>query len=344
MMNKVYILSAAHISAQKPMSEEWVDNPVVYKKDKVAAIDLNYKEYLTANMARRMGKLLKRALVCARVAKERANIEKPDAIITATGLGCIENTEFFLDAMVREGESLLNPTPFMQSTHNTIGSTIAMDIKCRGYNTHFSQKYVSFDCGLQDTFMQLRSGNSNTLLLNAHDEHSIIFDLILKHLDCWHFNDEGFKGEVAVSLAFANRKSSKPLCCMEDMIMCYKPSLTNLKTELQTLLNRNQLDINDIDAVFVGVSGNKKNDSVYFANAKVLFPDLLLAQYKHLFGEHFTMSGLGFYAGATCLQQKRIPEHLILTKDKSVRQVKRILLYNHSENKEHTMVLLSNEE
>jgi 3-oxoacyl-(acyl-carrier-protein) synthase len=343
MMNEVYILSAAHISAQEPFSEEWMDNPVIHNEEIVNAIDLNYKEYLAPNVARRMGKLLKRALVCARTAMEQANVEMPDAIITATGLGCIENTEFFLDAMVREGEKLLNPTPFMQSTHNTIGSTIGLDLKCHGYNTHYSQKYVSFDCGLQDAFMQLQNKNIHTVLLNAHDEHSPIFDSILKHLDCWHFNNGGFKGEVAVSMVLSNQQSPKTLCCVEDMLMCYKPSVLNLQTEFQKLLERNNINLNEIDAVFVGVNGNENNDSVYFANAEILFPNLPLVRYKHLFGEHFTSSGLGVYAAATCLQQERIPQHLLITKDKPLKQLKRLLFYNHSENKEHTIILLTNE-
>jgi 3-oxoacyl-(acyl-carrier-protein) synthase len=340
-MNKVYLLSAAHISAQQPLSEEWMCNPVFYQEEKVNAIDLNFKEYLSPNVARRIGKLLKRALVCARVAMERANIEMPDAIITATGLGCIENTEFFLDAMVRDGETLLNPTPFMQSTHNTIGSSIALDIKCHGYNTHYSQKYASFDCGLQDAFLQLQKENIHNVLLNAHDEHSPIFDTILQHLNCWHFKNGGFKGEVALSMMLTNQPNSKIWCGIEDMMSCYKPSVSYLQTEIQQLLNRNQLNINDIDAIFVGVNGNEENDRVYFDHAEQLFSDLPLVHYKHLFGEHFTVSGMGFYVAATCLQQGKIPDHLLLSKEKQVTRVKRILFYNHSENKEHTILLMS---
>ena len=340
-MKKIYIQSAAHISAQKPFLEEWMDNPIVYENDNVSSIDLNYKDYLAPNVARRMGKLLKRALVCARVAMERANVAMPDAIITATGLGCIENTEIFLDAMAREGEALLNPTPFMQSTHNTIGSSIALDIKCHGYNSHYSQKYLSFDCALQDAFMQLQNENINSVLLNAHDENSPIFDLILKHIDNWHFENGGFKGETAISMLLSNQVKPNALCCVKDMMMCYKPAMPYLQEELQNLLNRNQLDISDIDAVFVGINGNEVNDKVYLDFAETLYPNLPLARYKHIFGEHFTMSGLGLYAAAICLQQNRLPEHLLI--NKCAKQVKNILFHNHSENKGHSFVLLTNE-
>jgi len=342
-MNKIYINSIKQISAQSPLTEDWFEHPIFYSGPSVRAIEPDYKQFFTPNESRRLKKILKRALLVSRQTMAESKIVMPDAIITATGLGCIENTEFFLDAMVREGEKLLNPTPFMQSTHNTIGSVIGMDLKCHGYNTHYSQKYVSFECGLQDALMQLQNENIHNVLLNAHDEHSPIFDSILKHLNCWHFSDGGFKGEVAVSMMLTNQQSSKNLCCVKAMLMCYKPSISHLQVKLQELLKHNKLDINEIDAVFVGVNGNENNDSVYLTHAETLFPDLPLLRYKHLFGEHFTVSGLGFYVAATCLQQERVPKHLLLEKDKPVKQVKHLLLYNHSENKEHTIILLTNE-
>jgi hypothetical protein len=106
------------------------------------------------------------------------------------------------------------------------------------------------------------------------------------------------------------------------------------------MLERNHLNINDIDAVFVGINGNEKNDSVYFANSEILFPNLPLVRYKHIFGEHFTMSGMGIYTAANCLKQQKIPQHLLLSNDKSVKEIKRVLFYNHSEDKEHGVVLL----
>ena len=349
-MNNIYINSIKQISAQQPLVDDWFENPIFYSEPCVLAVEPDYKQFFTPNEARRLKKILKRALLVSRQAMTESGIAMPDAIITATGLGCIENTEIFLDKLVHEGEKLLNPTPFMQSTHNTIGSTIAMDIKCHGYNTHYSQKYVSFDCGLQDAFMQLQNGNIHTVLLNAHDEHSPIFDEILKHRNCWHFNNGGFKGETAVSMVLSSQKSPKTLCCVKDMLMGYKPSISNLQTELQKMLQRNQLEINDIDAVFVGVNGNEDNDKVYLANAETLFPDLPLARYKHLFGEHYTVSGLGCYVAAVCLQKGKIPDFLRYeTKDTEniqsniVNRKSKILFYNHSENKEHTIILLTNE-
>jgi 3-oxoacyl-(acyl-carrier-protein) synthase len=126
--NEPYILSAKQISIQQPLADEWMDRPVFYDEPYVRSIEPDYKQYFTSNESRRYGKILKRALLVSRQAMLASGISNPGAIITGTGLGCIENTEIFLETMLRDGEELLKPTHFMQSTHNTIGSMIAIEI------------------------------------------------------------------------------------------------------------------------------------------------------------------------------------------------------------------------
>ena len=96
----VKILSAKQISIQNPLSEEWMENPLSYTEDYVRAVDPDFKQFISAGDARRMGKLLKRALATSLSALQEGGIENPDAIITGTGFGSIENTELFLDALV----------------------------------------------------------------------------------------------------------------------------------------------------------------------------------------------------------------------------------------------------
>ena len=101
MENKsVKILSAKQISIQNPLTEEWMENPLGYTEDYVRAVDPDFKQFISAGDARRMGKLLKRALATSLSALQEGGIENPDAIITGTGFGSIENTELFLDAAV----------------------------------------------------------------------------------------------------------------------------------------------------------------------------------------------------------------------------------------------------
>nr|MCR5334592.1 beta-ketoacyl-[acyl-carrier-protein] synthase family protein [Bacteroidaceae bacterium] len=99
----------------------------------------DYKDVISPLEARRMGKLQKASTMTAMRALSRAGVKCPDAIITATKYGMLDTSIQFLDDMENNGESLLKPTLFMQSTHNTLGSAIAIRLKCHGYNTTYTQ-------------------------------------------------------------------------------------------------------------------------------------------------------------------------------------------------------------
>ena len=129
-----------------------------------------YGHYLPPMKARRMGKLQKRALVTALKAMEISGIGKPDAILNGTAMGCMENTVQMLNGMAAEGEAVNMPTCFMQSTHNTVASMIAIYTKNHGYNTTYSHRTISFELALQDAFLRLRAGLARTALVCVNDE------------------------------------------------------------------------------------------------------------------------------------------------------------------------------
>jgi 3-oxoacyl-(acyl-carrier-protein) synthase len=349
-MNSIYIQSAEQISIQQPLSDAWFDTPVIYDTVYVRAIEPNYKDFLDPNMSRRMGKLLKRAIVTAHVAAKNADIAIPDAIISGTGLGCIENTELFLTAMIHNGEELLQPTQFMQSTHNTIGSLISIDLKCQGYNSTYVHKGTSFENALLDACLQFAEGRIKTALVGGYDEMTPNYQLLLSRIGYWRAHGEGvqlqrgeeaFAGETSVSFMLSAEKTEKTICRLGGVNLSYLPRENELQVVLNDLLNSNGLSINDVDAVMVGISGNRANDDVYYSNARVLFANKPLAGYKHIFGEAYTASGLGMYAAATCLRKKRIPQHLFLDKSMEMDNVKTLLLYNHWEGKNHSLTLLT---
>ena len=137
-----------------------------------------YSRYIPPMKARRMGKLQKRALVTALKAMEISGIGEPDAILNGTAMGCMENTVQMLNGLATEGEAMNMPTCFMQSTHNTVASMIAIYTKNHGYNTTYSHRNISFELALQDAFLRLRTGRLRTALVCANDE---LTELQLQH-------------------------------------------------------------------------------------------------------------------------------------------------------------------
>jgi len=334
MQNSVYITSIKQISAQPPLSDEWFDTPVQYNEPYVRATDPDFKQYLSPGTARRLGKILKRALVVSHKAMEESGVSNPDAIITGTGLGCIENTEIFLTKLVFEGEELLNPTQFMQSTHNTISSIIAIENRCNGYNSTYSHNAISFESALQDAFLQLTTDKIQNALVGAHDEITPVYYTLLKKAGFWGNPNQTFAGEAAVAMMLTAQKTENSLCRIEAVEKVYGHNrLSDFVTALP----------NDIDCIMTGVNGNADTDKIYYDNCANLFPDIPLLRYKPVFGEGYTASAFGVYAAALCLKKGEIPAFLCLdNKVQNKGKVRKILCYNQLEDKNHAFVLLSN--
>ena len=350
-MNNIYINSIKQISAQQPLVDTWFDEPIFYDEPYVRALEPDYKQFFTPNESRRLGKILKRALLVSRQAMTESGVAQPDAIITGTGLGCIENTEIFLDKLVREGEELLNPTHFMQSTHNTISSLIAIDAKCNAYNITYAHKGISFECALQDAFLQMKRSDrdkaclipiTTTVLLGAHDEMTPTYFSLLKKAGYLGKPHQTFSGEIAVAMMLATEKTEKTLCQIEAVEKIY----TGGKKLEEVLKLEEILEKNDVNYIMVGTNGVEENDKVYFENCERLFPGVPLLQYKNIFGEGYTTPALGVYAAAVCLQRGDVPKHLrceVSDVKCEKNKVNKILCYNHFEEKNHTFILLSRE-
>lgn len=133
------------------------------------------RQYVKPMEARRMGKLMKATLLSSLMALKKAGVECPDAIITGTRFGCLENSEKLLRQLTDEGEQTVSPTLFMQSTHNTIGSAIAIKTRCHGYNMTYTQGADSLSWAIRDARMLLESGRYETVLVGCHDETTPCF-------------------------------------------------------------------------------------------------------------------------------------------------------------------------
>lgn len=138
------------------------------------------RKYVKPLEVRRMGKIMKSSLLSSLVALQRAGIEVPDSIITGTAYGCLENSERLMEQIKEEGEGMLKPTFFMQSTHNTIGSNIAIKTHCHGYNVTYTQESHSLEWAIRDAKLLLRSGKVKNVLVGCHDESTPLFNTLLE--------------------------------------------------------------------------------------------------------------------------------------------------------------------
>ena len=322
--SKVYIKAATQISMQQPLSEQWMTDPVQHTEAYVRSIDPNFREWLNPLESRRMGKILKRALVTALKVMKDTGVDQPDAIITGTGLGCIENTELFLDQLCRGGEEMLKPTYFMQSTHNTISSLIAIYGHCHGYNTTYSHKSISFDSALLDAFTQLRLGDINSALVTGNDEMTPSYFSILQRTGYVGQPDQVPASEASVAMLLTTDPTDT-LCEIEEVKLSYSPPSTlhyppsTIHPPLSTIHHPQST------VLVLGTNGSPQNDAPYEQLAGQL-PDVPRFDYKRLFGECYTASGLGIYAAAHLLHQDK---------------VRRVLFVNHSDGRNFSYITLT---
>lgn len=338
---KIYIQAAEQISIQQPLSEQWMVDPVFHEEPLVHAVNPVFRDYIPANEARRMGNIMKRALVTSLKVLNETGIKQPDAVMSGTSIGSLDYTERFLDSIIENGEETLSPTYFMQSTHNTVGSTIGIYTKTHGYNTTYSHGGLSFDLAVQDAWMQMELGRICTALVGGHDEMTEAYFSILQKTG--YVGQEGMVpcGEVAMSMLLNTNPNIDALCELAGISICYHPSMDGLKNRTGKMLQQAGMTMEDVSAIMTGVNGNIINDEHYHEAIRALFPDKPLLHYKHLFGENYTVSALGIYAAAQCLKRGTVPSFVYDTSSPQLcDSLDSILLINLANHDEYSLILL----
>lgn len=157
----------------------------------VSADEPDYKEVITdANSRRRMGRLLKMAVWCGLKSLDGVPSERVAGIITSTGAGFMKDTISFGSSIFDREETLLNPSPFMQSTFNTASGYIALIRKIHAYNTTYVQQADGFAASLVDAAMLLDdAGEGDVALVGAFDEVTPEVDVIRQRLGLYRVGD-----------------------------------------------------------------------------------------------------------------------------------------------------------
>ena len=194
----------------------------------VSADEPDYKEVITdANLRRRMGRLLKMAVWCGLKSLDGVPSERVAGIITSTGASFMKDTISFGSSIFDREETLLNPSPFMQSTFNTASGYIALIRKIHAYNTTYVQQADGFAASLVDAAMLLDdAGEGDVALVGAFDEVTPEVDVIRQRLGLYRVGpkeaaDSGFlplgEGAAAFLLSAAMPTDVSESCPATEM-------------------------------------------------------------------------------------------------------------------------------
>lgn len=98
MKGKCYIQGLAAITPQHTFEENLFSQPLVSTGANVFAVtEPDYKTFIPANSLRRISRLLKMGLTTALKCMQDSGLSVPDAIVTGTGKGSLQDTERFFE-------------------------------------------------------------------------------------------------------------------------------------------------------------------------------------------------------------------------------------------------------
>jgi 3-oxoacyl-(acyl-carrier-protein) synthase len=349
---KAYITSTAAISPQSTLDEKnYLENLKFPEKEFLEALEPEYREFIDPKLSRRMARIIKMGVTTAKVCLDRAGIKMPGAIIVGTGLGCLQDTEKFLVDLLENKEGLLSPTSFIQSTHNTIAGQIALTLNCTNHNFTFTQRGHSFENSLEDALLQLNEGVDNVLvggidevtptLYKILSQAGFVKNTIEQDSANSNSNQPAFLGEGAAFFTLSDKQSETTLATIDAFRSFYAPVSENaIAEQVKSFLKACNVDLNEIDTVMMGYNGSESDDAIYERLREQLFEDKQILSFKNLCGEYFTASAFGHHLAANVVyRQKVIPE--IQVTGKSPETINKLLFYNHTNSKYHTLTLFS---
>lgn len=346
----VFINGIGSISCQGENSPEFLLNLHRVSDQIVFFNEPDYSMFIDKNNIRRMGKLMKSSLVAAIKCANEANA-KPDAIITGTGMGCMEDTVKFAKSLIEDEGGLLSPTSFIHSTHNTIGSQIAIYLNCNGYNSTYVHRNHSFEQALKDAMMQIQYERSiqNVLVGGTDEMVSVVNEIInvvsLMQQDKIEVNQSYSNirlapciGEGINYFMLSSEVNSQTYAELEDLKLFYKTEKTIIE-EFEIFLNQNEIEPEDIDLILLGNNGCKNLDEAFYSIERYLDKEIAIGYFKHFSGEFFTSTAFGMTLSLMILKYQFVPN--IVSTNFGDKKIKKILMYNQYNNLYHSFYLFS---
>jgi 3-oxoacyl-[acyl-carrier-protein] synthase II len=336
---KAYINNTAIVSPQQTFDQDFPMEIASYPDAKYfKCIEPAYKDFIDPMVSRRMSRIVKMGVCSALGCLRKAGVEMPDAVIAGTGLGCLEDTEKFLGSIYTLQEHLLNPTPFINSTHNTIAGAIALAIKCHGYNATFTHRGFSFESALLDALMLAEENPGAAILAGAFDEITANSYDITKRLGLW---ENTIPGEGVAFFLLSGKRQPNSMAQLNALHTLFNPEKNIVvENEMHNFIKNTGLSVQDIDLVVMGSNGDPLTDGYYRQLMHGMFEGKPVAGFKHLCGEYDTAASFALWISAQVIHKQHLPEWLRANEVKPGK-LKNIVIYNHLRGINHSFYLLS---
>lgn len=300
-----YISAASTISHQPAFGNTGFSGIIEPLNTGSGLINPDYKEYIEPGLLRRMSKILRMSVACSAACLRQSGIEQPDAIVVGTGLGCLLDTEKFLNnALTITG--LLPPTSFIQSTHNTMAGQISLSLGNHGYNMTHTQNSISFENALLDAMLLIDEGEKH-ILVGAADEHIELLDAVSGKLN---IKTDSVLTSGASFFTLSAEKPERTLARIQDTEAV--GLIRNIPEKIGAFLDRNNVNFCDLDLVLYAGSifgtADEKEDFQSFLKKE----DLNGMDYLKYSGIYPTASAFALHFAADKMQHTQSVKNILI--------------------------------
>lgn len=354
---RIFINGTGNVSPQKTWDPgSFLEETKDYYARMMQCLEPETDPGLDEKYLRRMSRMIRLGWLASRICLSDAGNPVPDAIITGSGWGSVMDSEKFLLSIYRNKESLLPPTPFIQSTHNAVGAQIAMLLNNSAYNVTYAHSSFSFEHAMLDAIISLKNNDYQQILLGGVDEVTENQFILssrqgrwrtgpVNNLELFDNPDKGtIAGEGFTFFFLSGQKSLNTYAAVKDVMTIFscaeKVAVTG---KINAFLQRNGLAPGNIDWVVAGLNGDSAGDPFYHEIlGKVFSDDCNLAAWKHLTGDYLTATAFATWAAAKALKNQLMAPALVFNENEKRNGIRNILIYNHFKKIHHSLILLTN--
>jgi hypothetical protein len=256
----------------------WYDSIRSPENNLYRCVEPDYGSIINAAYLRRMNRIQKLGL-CTALDSLR-NIDMAiDAIIIATGWGCIESTYKFLERMFDQKGLPPNPAAFIQSTHNSIAAQTAIYLNNKSYNSTVTDDRLPFELAMDNAILCLLDSSCRNILLGACDEITPQLTDIFNRMS--KFGKPQPYGEGGACFILSKEKNG----CIAE------------------IRHFGSVPAENMPETIVGLSEQYSADYIFaprWRNLPVNIPQIL---YTNYFGDFPTSAACGFWLAINCLNR-----------------------------------------
>lgn len=304
-----YIHSASTISHQNSFNQNYFPENIMPISKLSGLIHPDYKEFIDPAMLRRMSDISKMSIWCSLDCLRKSKSTEPDAIIVGTGLGCLYNTDKFLLEFISNSGHLISPTPFIQSTHNTIAGQLSLILKNHNYNMTHTQNSLSFEHALQDGLVCLDEGKE-CVLVGASDERIELLDSILCKLN---FPDITLASGASFFIVSSIKKINTNV---KISATATYGKISSITEKVNDFFNQYEIKRNTIDLVlYSSIDKNNQN------KLKTFFKGQLVCDYQNYCGTYMSNSAFALHLGVDILTRASVKFEFMETAQANIKSV-----------------------